>query len=191
MNKASIWFLCLAVSLLGALLGLGQAGSTHRDGLNEADAASPAEGALPYRLLDLDQLQPKLDEFGMAQPATLGENFAPSGKPLQRETLTISLGVDQAVEHKALLDAGQSLLYAWAVDGGQVYYDFHGHPPDADPDFFTRYEEGEGSRRAGSILAPYAGEHGWYWLNLEDHPVIIQLEAAGFHDDWAAYDLGK
>ena len=91
----------------------------------------------------------------------------------------------------SLLDAGESLLYAWTVDGGQVYYDFHGHPPDADPDFFTRYEEGEGSRQSGSILAPYAGEHGWYWLNLENHPVVIQLEAAGFHDEWVAYELGE
>ena len=48
-----------------------------------------------------------------------------------------------------------------------------------------------GRRQAGAILAPYAGEHGWYWLNLEDHPVTIQLEAVGFYDEWVAYELGE
>lgn len=81
--------------------------------------------------------------------------------------------------------------YRIGLNGGQAYYDFHSHPPDADPNFFTRYEEGEGSRRAGTILVPYVGEHGWYWLNLEDHPVAIQLEAAGFYDEWVAYELGE
>lgn len=73
MNKASIWFLCLAASLLGALVGLGLAGSADQDAPSPADAPSAAdassatdaasqaepeaarsaEGALSYRLLDM------------------------------------------------------------------------------------------------------------------------------------------
>ena len=184
MNKATFWFTCLAAALLGALIGMAL--------LNAEDEAAPAfgagpgcaagEGGLRYRLLDPSVLQPRLDDFDVALPVTQGENFAPSGKPFRKAELSIPLAVDGAVEYKAVAEAGQSFVYAWRVEGGKVHYDFHAHPSGAAPDFFTRYRQGEGSSGGGAIVAPYAGQHGWYWLNLEGHPVTVKLKVAGFYD---------
>ncbi len=58
----------------------------------------------------------------------------------------------------------------------------HGHDPGAGQDFFVRYrEDQEGTTEAtGSLVAPFDGEHGWYWLNLHDGPVTITLTVTGF-----------
>lgn len=193
MNKATLWFACLAAVLLGALVGMAilatedETASAGAKALARGDGQGfAAEGWLRYRLLDPDVLQPRLDDFGVAQPVTEGENFAPGGKPLRKAELNIPLAADAAVEYKALVEAGQSFVYAWRVEGGEVHYDFHGHPPGADPDFFTRYQHGEGKAGSGAIVAPYAGQHGWHWSNLENHPVTVRLQIAGFYDALSA-----
>ena len=43
---------------------------------------------------------------------------------------------------------------------------------------------------AGLIpVAPFAGEHGWYWLNIHDGPVTITLTVTGFYDDIVDYGI--
>jgi hypothetical protein len=36
-------------------------------------------------------------------------------------------------------------------------------------------------------VAPFSGEHGWYWVNLNDHPVTITLTVTGYFDDMIDY----
>jgi hypothetical protein len=71
-----------------------------------------------------------------------------------------------------------------------VYCDFHGHDPAAGSDFFVRYREhDEGATAHGSLVAPFDGEHGWYWLNYNDFPVTITLTVTGFFDDIKDYGI--
>lgn len=104
---------------------------------------------------------------------------------------TVHLGVDQQTEIKAVLDKAQVILYSWKADGGEVYTDFHGHAPDSGR-AFVRYEEKQaGHAGRGSLVAPFAGEHGWFWLNISDNPVTITLEIRGYFRETVDYGILK
>ena len=48
--------------------------------------------------------------------------------------------------------------------------------------YYIRYHESEEGSESGSLVAPFAGNHGWYWLNIEENPVTIELEVRGYFD---------
>src|SRR5690554_2630695 len=106
------------------------------------------------------------------------------------ETLEIEIPPEQETEVKLVLRTAQAALYSWSTDRGTVYSDFHGHTPEAGPNFFVRYiEHQETSGGHGSLVAPFDGEHGWYWLNYNDFPVTITLTVSGFFDDIVDYGI--
>jgi hypothetical protein len=105
------------------------------------------------------------------------------------ETRTIKLEPGQQTEIKAVMDAAQVIVYSWKAEGGQVYTDFHGHEPGAG-DAFVRYEEQQsGAEGHGSLVAPFAGEHGWFWLNISEQPVTITLQLTGYQREVKDYGL--
>lgn len=96
------------------------------------------------------------------------------------EQRRITLQPGQETEIKALLDEAQVILYTWHAEGGPVYTDFHGHEPDAG-DAFVRFEETQATTDGhGSLVAPFSGEHGWFWLNVSEQPVTITLQITGY-----------
>ena len=108
------------------------------------------------------------------------------------ETIEITLGFDEKTEIKAVLGKGKVILYDWSVEGGKVYVDFHGHDPSKGDAYWVRYEEADGiTQRSGSLVAPFAGEHGWYWLNVSDTPVKIRLTVTGYQEKLVNYGLLK
>lgn len=103
-------------------------------------------------------------------------------------TLTVKLDSDQETEIKAVVDAAQVIVYSWHADG-QVYTDFHGHEPDSGT-AFVRYEEQQsGHDGRGSLVAPFSGEHGWFWLNISEKPVTITLTVTGYYKDIVDYGI--
>ena len=105
------------------------------------------------------------------------------------ESLSITLEPGQQTEIKAILETAQVIVYDWHAEGGEVYTDFHGHEPAAG-DAFVRYEEQQsGHEGHGSLVAPFAGEHGWYWLNISEKAVAIKLQFTGYHSDVKNYGL--
>jgi hypothetical protein len=108
------------------------------------------------------------------------------------KSLSIRLEPAQETEIKAVLDEGQVILFAWSVAQGEVYSDFHGHEPTATDRAFVRYEEQQsGTRGQGSLVAPFTGEHGWYWVNVSEQPVIITLDVSGYYKDIVDYGILK
>jgi len=106
------------------------------------------------------------------------------------EVFTVKLDLDQKTEIKAVLGKAKVLTYSWTVEGGQVYVDFHGHDSSKGEAYWVRYEEGDGvSSGQGSLVAPFAGEHGWFWLNVSDGPITIKLTVTGFQDKMIDYGL--
>jgi hypothetical protein len=106
----------------------------------------------------------------------------------QTKTVTVTLGLDEQTEIKALLDTAQVILYSWRADG-EVYTDFHGHEPDAGSEF-VRYEEQQTGREGrGSLVAPFTGEHGWFWLNISEKPVTITLTITGYQREIIDYGI--
>jgi hypothetical protein len=106
------------------------------------------------------------------------------------ETVTIKLGWDEKTEIKAVLGKAKVITYSWSVEGGKAYVDFHGHDPSKGDNYWVRYEEADGiTGRSGSLVAPFAGEHGWYWLNVSEGPITIRLTVNGYFDKLVNYGL--
>jgi hypothetical protein len=108
------------------------------------------------------------------------------------ETVTVSLPPGRETEVKVVMKADQTVLYTWHTDKGAVYFDFHGHSPEwTNREAFVRYQEVKdglpGAR--GSLVAPFAGEHGWYWANLTNEPMVITLKLTGYFEGIKDYGV--
>jgi len=109
----------------------------------------------------------------------------------QTHTMTITIPEFRETEVKAILDVSQVILYSWEADG-DVYVDFHGHDPATTGDGFVRYREEQSTRSGnGSLVAPFTGEHGWYWLNIDNKPVNIKLTVTGYFNGIKDYGIFK
>lgn len=96
----------------------------------------------------------------------------------------VQLGPYEETEYKATLARGEPLLYRWSVrEGSAVHYEFHGEPTEGQwpKDYYESYALGEGGGGQGSMVAPFTGHHGWYWVNLSDQPVTIEVELVGYY----------
>ncbi|MDH3421295.1 MAG: hypothetical protein OEQ25_13830 [Gammaproteobacteria bacterium] len=108
----------------------------------------------------------------------------------QTRTMTITIPAESETEIKTVLTEGKMILYTWSVDRGDIYSDFHGHDPEVSDEFWVRYREHqEGAGGSGSLVAPFSGEHGWYWLNYNDYPVTVTLTLTGYFDDVIDYGI--
>lgn len=129
-----------------------------------------------------------IPDFGQPVPLPNPAVFQGHAGPARTETLTVTLEPGEETEVKTVLKESQVIVYSWSVDRGQLYVDFHGHEPDAGQDYWVRYEEQqEGSSGHGSLVAPFAGEHGWFWQNYNEFPVVITLTFTGYFDDFIDY----
>lgn len=164
---------------VGAQLGLLDLGAIDdgRSDDDQDDAAMIVLGAYPGIP----------DAFDMYEPEILGEPFSATHDAVFRtESLTINLDLGEEVEYKAIMRQGDAIVYSWTVDSGVVYTDFHADPgEDAEgyPEgYFIRYRESETGSSSGSIVAPFDGNHGWYWLNIQDNAIEITLQISGFYE---------
>jgi hypothetical protein len=115
------------------------------------------------------------------------------GSAPKSETMRIQLDLDGKTEVKVQMRKSKMVLYSWKVTGGEVYVDFHGHDPAKGKDFWVRYEEAGqeppgATERSGSLVAPFDGQHGWFWLNISEQPITIDLTVTGYFDQLV--DLG-
>lgn len=157
----------------------------------DAPAEAPAEaatesGAPPAMILGEYPGIP--DDFDYYEPDVLGEPYSKQQpQPYRTDTFEIKLEEFEQVEYKAILEQGDVIVYSWSVDDGVVYTDFHADPGEGAegyPDqYFIRYRESESASDSGSLVAPFDGNHGWYWLNIEDHPITITLNVAGYYSE--------
>ena len=122
----------------------------------------------PFGGLPLDRGQSGLGVL-LRHPAR--RDFAPDMRP---DPLEMDLQLDLAHLHRGLR-MRHSARFDLRPDPGE---DAPGYPDR----YFIRYAETEVGEGAGSLVAPFTGNHGWYWLNIEDFPVTITLEARGFYE---------
>lgn len=126
--------------------------------------------------------------LGLTELSESGEISAQLMHEHERKYLSgrvvINVAAGEGLEYKALLPEGEPLLYSWTVAGGPVYFEFHGEPTEGEwpKDYYRSYQIKEQSTgEHGSFVAPFTGNHGWYWKNLSSEPATITLEAAGFY----------
>ncbi len=131
-----------------------------------------------------------IPDFGEPVPLPNPAVFQDKAEVPKTEVRMITLKPGEQTEIKTALKAGQMIMFSWQTDGGQVYVDFHGHEPGAGNEFWVRYKEQQsGTKGGGSLVAPFEGEHGWYWLNISETPVVITLNLSGYYEDIVDYGI--
>lgn len=150
---------------VGRVLGLTEMGEIKRELAEEAEAD---------RLLDeqraLEQSSSVLDAvFGLF----VGTAHA---QEAWRDEVTFTLEPGATAEIKMTMEAGNVVDYAWTATGGRVNFDLHAHGGGES----ITYERGRGETSGeGSIEAPFAGEHGWFWRNRDSSDVTVTMQLRG------------
>lgn len=134
-----------------------------------------------YDAIDLSTLPPKFDARGQSEPTLTPDHLRRHDKVYKTETLEAVLHPRSEMEFMTTIDEGEVLLYAWETSE-PLYFDFHGHQHDGNPDVWTRFADGETAADQGSMVTPYTGEHGWYWVNTGTSPVKIKLTVSGYYN---------
>lgn len=191
LGKAMAWtFVGAAVVVvlfvMPAEFGIDPTGLGGKLGLTRLADADTGPASDPPRLVRGTFPSPPV-EFDFFEPEVLGDPFSRTqGGAFRSEKIEIPLDELEQVEVKAVMNQGDALVYSWRlVTGDAVYADFHADPLAVDqyPDaYWIRYHESEGDSASGSLVAPFDGNHGWYWLNIEDNPVRIELEVHGYFE---------
>lgn len=101
--------------------------------------------------------------------------------PYHEETVDFQIAPHEFMEYKYRLDQGRTLLYSWTATS-PVNYELHAEPDGAPRGYAESYETRAATRDAsGTLTAPFAGIHGWYWENAGDQMVTVTLKTAGFY----------
>ncbi|KNX40144.1 hypothetical protein ROTO_33030 [Roseovarius tolerans] len=157
---------------VGRVLGLTEMGEIKVQLAEEAEAD---------RLLDeqhaLDQSSSVLDAvFGLF----VGTAHAQDAQQTWQDTVTFVLEPGGTAEIKMTMEAGNVAEYAWTAAGGRVNFDLHAHSGGESVD----YERGSGQTSGeGSIEAPFAGDHGWFWRNRDSTPITMTIQLRGEYSD--------
>jgi hypothetical protein len=117
-----------------------------------------------------------------AETATSGAgSLFTSATPYRTDEMSITLAPGEGAEIKAQMNAGERLVYSWTATGNGVDVDMHGEAADGTGGDRS-YQAGEFQTSGhGAFEAPMAGNHGWFWQNLNDDPVTVTVKTAGFY----------
>ena len=107
---------------------------------------------------------------------------APTAYAVRSDELSLTLKPGEGAEIKAVMRAGDQMVYEWTADKGELFFDFHGEPKGAPADVFTSFEKGSKGTAKGDFEAPFEGIHGWYWKNRTGSAVTIQLKTSGVYE---------
>lgn len=97
----------------------------------------------------------------------------------KRHSTEIVVPAGRGVEYKFQMNQFAKLTYEWETDQGALYFDLHGEPEGDTTGYFESYAITTSPQMKGSFTAPFAGSHGWYWKNTNDHPVTVYLVTKG------------
>ena len=150
-----------------------------------AEKDSPAIDSPTLSNMEPELLPQPAEEFpGKSVPAPLRNPavIQHADKPVLSSVINVQLESLEEVEIKSVLAAHKVIFYSWSTTE-EVYYDFHAEPAVAPEGYFVRYAEGEANKDSGSLVAPFTGHHGWYWLNISEKPLTIRLQVDGYHKE--------
>ena len=185
----------LVLFVLPAEFGVDPTGIGSRLGLTQM-SAPPPEPTRTLEVVDVlggnENIQlVEIPDFGEPVPLPNTNIYRDHDTPAKSQTLEITIEAESETEIKTVLQQNEVLIYSWQTDRGTIYSDFHGHDPEAGNEFWVRYHEDQegASGHNGSLVAPFGGEHGWYWLNYNEYPVTVTLTVTGYFDDIIDYGI--
>ncbi|WP_411280261.1 transmembrane anchor protein [Gemmatimonas sp.] len=97
-----------------------------------------------------------------------------------RDSMTVTLRPNQGIELKMSMRTSEKAFFEWSTDGGEVYFNMHGEPPNAPKDYAAhRYGKGTSKAESGELVAAFDGVHGWFWRNRTAQSITITLKTGG------------
>lgn len=112
-----------------------------------------------------------------AEPAEAPAPAVVADAPGWRDEVVFTLGPTEAKEIKLVMAAGDVATFEWVSEGGGVNYSQHGDDGGANE---VRFEDGRAAPgQEGTMTAPFAGNHGWFWRNRGDAPITVTLRVGG------------
>lgn len=128
------------------------------------------------------QVEPPVGTAAPVVVPTAQPPAAPAANAFRTDELTLVLQPGEGAEIKAVMRAGEQMLYGWNADKGELFFDFHGEAKGAPSSEFTSFEKGSKSTAEGVFEAPFEGTHGWYWKNRGDGVVTVTLKTSGVYE---------
>lgn len=134
-------------------------------------------------LIQLGEVGKQVDALNGAVGGSAAQSaiIAPQERAFQQETVTFPIAPGQGMEYKYRLEKGKALLFSWKATA-PVNYEAHAEPDGAPRGYAQSYEKSQGQQRSGTLTAPFAGIHGWYWENTTDQQVTVTLTTAGYYN---------
>lgn len=156
---------------IGRVLGLTEMGEIKTELAAEAEA-----DRLMDEQLEQDQSSSLFDGvFGLFVGAAHAQEA-----PEWRDEVTFTLAPGATAEIKMTMEAGDVAEYAWTATGGRVNFDLHAHSGGESVD----YGRGSGQTAGeGSIEAPFAGDHGWFWRNRDSSAITMTIQLQGDYSE--------
>jgi hypothetical protein len=149
-----------------------------------APVDAPASGALAPVSAPGAELANPDGSSKPAPPPSAAATGAPARfykAPFRSDEIKIPMKPDGELEYKVRMQPGGTLIYSWSADHGTVYYDMHGEKA-TDPEHAQSYGTGISAGASGSLIAPFAGIHGWFLQNQEGTPIVVTLKMTGFYE---------
>ena len=147
-------------------------------------AVDPLGTGARFGLLALGATGQQIQAFAAASGRGTGQAVAviPQEREFKEETVAFTVAPHEFMEYKYRLEKGKALLYSWTATS-PVNYEIHAEPDGAPRGYAESYEKGQATTQAsGTLTAPFAGIHGWYWENTGDREVTVTLKSAGFYN---------
>jgi hypothetical protein len=129
-------------------------------GANPAPLAPPSPAALPDPIAQPSPAEPALTAW--------------------RDEGSYSLAPGEGIEVKLVMQQGQTAQFEWTANGAVVNFDTHGDGSGQK----ISYEQGRGvAEQSGELTAAFTGNHGWFWRNRTDAPVVVTLRTRGEYSE--------
>ena len=95
------------------------------------------------------------------------------------DSTVLKLGPYEYLEYKYRLEKDASMMFSWTATAA-VTHDFHGDPGSG-KGAERSYDKKDRQTSSGTLTAPFAGMHGWFWENPSGETITITLNSAGFY----------
>lgn len=93
-----------------------------------------------------------------------------------RDEVDYTLVSGEGIEVKLVMEEGAVADFEWSANGALLNHDTHGDGSGQS----ISYEKGRSvPEQAGQLTAAFTGNHGWFWRNRTNDPVVVTLRTRG------------
>lgn len=192
---AVIGGLVLVTAVLPAEYNIDPLGTGELFGFSKLYAEAPIEeemvqtGNAGIKKLHIENIGADAD---VPKPKEVDEP-APKEQYELREDADIKVVVKagKGIEYKFKMLKYGKTKYEWSTEGAVLYSDMHGevlmeNPPKEE--WFESYTEAYSNNVVGTLTAPFAGIHGWYFRNKNSEDVVVTIKLKGEYQLFDIYN---